>query len=125
MDWIIRKSNPGTLHHFGELLLLDSGRNATDLFRVAKQHLHFRAVICTTRGIETCVEPVAKVAVLPNRHIVGSASASLEVVGTGEGFEEELVTLRLSGVDASAVGWDHVVALLVVVVAEELWLSMC
>jgi uncharacterized ion transporter superfamily protein YfcC len=55
---------------------------------------------------------------------VGFASAGFEIVGACEGLEEEFVALRLRGVDASAVGWDYVVALLVVVVAEELGLRV-
>ena len=80
-------------------------------------------MVCTASGIKTCVEPVAEVAVLPDRHAVRFARASFEVVRACEGLEEELVALCLSGVDASAVGWDDVVALLVVVVAEELRLG--
>lgn len=52
-----------------------------------------------------------------------STSASFEVVRAREGLEKELIALCLGGVDASAVGWDDVVALLVVIVAEELRLG--
>ena len=53
---------------------------------------------------------------------MSSAHTSLEVVGAGEGLEQELVALGCGCVYAAAEGWDHVVALLVMVVAEELGL---
>ena len=74
-------------------------------------------------GIQACVGPVAEVAVLPDGHAEGCAGAGFEGVGAGEGFEEELVLLGRGGVYAAAVGGDDVVALFVVVVAEELGLG--
>lgn len=120
LHWIIRESNPSTLHHLRELLLRDGRWNAADISGVAKQHFHFCSVVCATGGIESGIGPVAEVAVLPDGHAMGSASASLEIVGAGEGFQEELIALCLRGVDASAVCWDHIVSLLIVVVAEKL-----
>jgi uncharacterized ion transporter superfamily protein YfcC len=81
-------------------------------------------VVCAAGWVEAGIRPVAEIAVLPDRYIVCFASASFEVVGACEGLEQESVALRLRGIDASAVGWDDVVALLVVVVAEELGLRV-
>jgi hypothetical protein len=75
-------------------------------------------VVCTAAGVEARVGPVAEITIHPGRHVMGSAHASFEVVGAGEGLEEELVTLSGGRIDATPKGWDHVVALLVVVVAE-------
>lgn len=122
MHWIVCKSNPSTLHHLRQLLLRDVGWNAADISGVAKQHFQICSVICAAGGIESGIGPVAEVAVLPDRYAMGSASASLEIVGAREGFQEELIALCLSGVDASTVGWDHIVSLLIVVVAEQLGL---
>ena len=79
-------------------------------------------MVRTTGRIEACVRPIAEVAVLPYGYEVGGASVGFEIVGACEGFEEELVALGEGGVDASAVGGNDVVALFVVVVAEELGL---
>jgi hypothetical protein len=121
-DRILSKSNPSLLHHIRETFLRSSSSNTTDILRVPKQHLHFCTMVCATSRVKAGIRPVPEVAVLPDRYVVGFASAGFEVVGTCEGFEQELVALRLRGVDASPVGRDHVVALLVVVVAEELGL---
>jgi hypothetical protein len=80
-------------------------------------------VVCTTTRVEPRVGPVAEVAVLPDGDAVGGAGAGDEGVGAGEGFEEALVALGGGRVYASAVGWDDVVALFVVVVAEEMGLG--
>lgn len=79
-------------------------------------------MVCAAAGVETRVGPVAKVAVYPGRHVVGYAHAGFEVDGAGEGLEQELVALGGGCVDATPKNRDHVVALLVVVVAEQLGL---
>lgn len=75
-------------------------------------------------GVEARVGPVAEVAVLPDGHAAGGAGAGFEGVGAGEGFEEELRALGCGGGDVAGVGGDDVVALFVVVVAEELGLGI-
>ena len=75
-------------------------------------------MVCAAARIEACIGPVAEVAVHPGGYALGLAIAGFEVVGTGEGLEQELVTLGGGCVDATSKSWDHVVALLVVVVAE-------
>lgn len=74
--------------------------------------------------VEPRVGPVAEVAVDPDGYAVGGAGAGFEGVGAGEGFEEELGALGGGGSDVAGVGGDDVVALLVVVVAEEVGLGL-
>lgn len=73
-------------------------------------------------SVEARIFPVAKVTVYPRGDDVSSSHASSEVGGAGEGLEQESVAWCQSCVDATSAGWDHVVALLVVVVAKYLWL---
>jgi hypothetical protein len=80
-------------------------------------------MIRTTTIIQPRISPVAEVAVLPDGHVVGGAGPDFEGVGAGEGFEEELCLLRRGGGDVAGVGGDDVVALFVVIVAEELRLE--
>ena len=120
---IVGKRQPGILHHLRELDLRSTRWKPADVPRVSEEHLQLRAVVCATTGVQACVGPVAKVAIHPGRHVVSSAHTSLEVVGAGEGLEQEPVALGCGCVYAAAEGWDHVVTLLVMVVAEELGLQ--
>jgi len=79
-------------------------------------------VVRAASGVEARVDPVAEIAVHPGRHVVSYAHAGFEVDGAGEGLEQELVALSGGCADATSKSRDHVVALLIVVVAEQLGL---
>jgi hypothetical protein len=82
--WIISESKPSLLHKLCELHLRSSWCNTADILRVPKQHLQFCAVVRAAGRIQTSVEPVAEVTILPDWYPVGSTSAGLKVVGTCE-----------------------------------------
>jgi len=80
-------------------------------------------VVRAAGRVEPRVGPVAEVAVEPDGDAVGGAGAGFEGVGAREGLEEELGALGGGDGDVAGVGGDDVVALLVVVVAEEVGLG--
>jgi hypothetical protein len=77
-------------------------------------------VIRPTGWVETRVIPVAEVAVYPRRYIGVYALSCFVGDGADEGFQKELIGLVRSDVTALSEGRDHIVSLLVVVVAVEI-----
>lgn len=120
---VLGKTRPRFLHQLGCFALVVAWRNSADVFGSPEDHLQVASMVGPGPQVEADIVPVAKIAVLPYWNVEQAPVVGLEGVGASEGLEEELVTLGFGDVDPVGEGWNHVIALFIVVIPQEVGLS--
>lgn len=87
--------------------------------------MQVRTVVGAGSRVEAGVVPVGEIAIPPDGDVGVVAGAGGQGVGAGERFEEEGFDLGIGGFDAVGEGWDAVVAVFVVGIAEKHGLGIC